>query len=213
MRSLRIPHVRALSMVTNTTPPSFEYEFKTLVEMQVKTCDINSRLPVFGTKDGKSYTWISYLEMGNLVTKYRTVLRSFGVRANQRVGLIANNRVEWAVAYYAANSLGAQVVPMYEQQTERDWKYIVKDSDMTMLLVATQHVLSRTKSYVNTVGSLKNVLCFDATSDSEHSIQRWITATDRDPPVACYMPHEEDISAIVYTSGTTGKPKASESLE
>ena len=37
------------------------------------------------------------------------------------VYLISNNRVEWAVAKYAVNSLGAQLVPMYEAQAEKDW--------------------------------------------------------------------------------------------
>ena len=173
-RYIRSPRIRSVFRAATTAPPPFDYEFKTLVEMQIKTCDINSRLPVFGTKEGKSYTWISYLEFGNLISKYRTVLRSFGVQANHRVGIISNNRVEWAVSYYAANSLGAQVVPMYEQQAERDWKYIVNDSEMSMLLVATQRVLELTRPYINTVGSLKHILCFDATSDSEHSLQRCV---------------------------------------
>ena len=35
--------------------------------------------------------------------------------------MISNNRVEWAVCKYAVNGLGAQLVPMYEAQAEKDW--------------------------------------------------------------------------------------------
>ena len=37
--------------------------------------------------------------------------------------MISNNRVEWAVAYFATLGMGAQIVPMYEAQAEKDWRY------------------------------------------------------------------------------------------
>jgi long-chain acyl-CoA synthetase len=40
---------------------------------------------------------------------------------------ISNNRVEWAVIFYATASVGGALVPMYEAQMEKDWKYIISD--------------------------------------------------------------------------------------
>lgn len=55
--------------------------------------------------------------------------------------------MEWAVAYYAANSLGAQIVPMYEAQTEKDWQYILQDSEAKIILAATEKVYKNAEKY------------------------------------------------------------------
>lgn len=68
-----------------------------------------------------------------------------------KVALISNNRLEWAVAYFATISLGAQIIPMYEAQKESDWQYIIKDSEAKMILAASEKVYAQTESYINTV--------------------------------------------------------------
>lgn len=44
-----------------------------------------------------------------------------------QVALISNNRIEWAVIFYATASVGGALVPMYEAQMEKDWRYIIAD--------------------------------------------------------------------------------------
>lgn len=67
------------------------------------------------------------------------------------MALISNNRLEWAIAYFATVSLGAQIVPMYEAQKESDWQYIIKDSEAKIILAATDKIYGLTESYINTV--------------------------------------------------------------
>jgi long-chain acyl-CoA synthetase len=50
------------------------------------------------------------------VDKCRSVLASHNIGRNDKVAMISDNRVEWAVTYFAANSLGAQIIPMYQVQ-------------------------------------------------------------------------------------------------
>jgi long-chain acyl-CoA synthetase len=50
------------------------------------------------------------------VDKCRSVLSSHNIGQDDKVALISDNRVEWAVTYFAANSLGAQIIPMYQVQ-------------------------------------------------------------------------------------------------
>lgn len=68
--------------------------------------------------------------------------------------MISNNRLEWAVAYFATVSLGAQIIPMYEAQKESDWQYIIKDSEAKIILAATEKVYAQTESYINTVAEI-----------------------------------------------------------
>ena len=50
------------------------------------------------------------------VEKCRSVLASHNVGIDDKVAMISDNRVEWAVTFFAANSLGAQIIPMYQVQ-------------------------------------------------------------------------------------------------
>jgi long-chain acyl-CoA synthetase len=65
--------------------------------------------------------------------------------------LISNNRLEWAVAYFATVGLGAQIVPMYEAQKESDWQYIIKDSEAKVILAASDKIYAQIEPYMNTV--------------------------------------------------------------
>jgi long-chain acyl-CoA synthetase len=51
-----------------------------------------------------------------------------GVQRGDAVGIIANNRTEWAIAAFATYGLGGRFIPMYENELEKIWKYIINDS-------------------------------------------------------------------------------------
>ena len=92
--------------------------------MQQKSCALNEYNDLFGTmkvtQDGiKSFDWITYGEFNREVQKFRNVLVHHNIEKGDNVAVIANNRVEWAVACYACNGVGAAIVPMYEAQLEK----------------------------------------------------------------------------------------------
>jgi long-chain acyl-CoA synthetase len=60
-------------------------DFKTLVEMQLKTCETNATRPAFGVRLGDEYCWYSYAQFGHLVARFRTVLARKGVSSGERV--------------------------------------------------------------------------------------------------------------------------------
>ena len=146
-------------------------------------------------------------QFGEEIDKFRTVLAGLGVGADDKVALISNNRVEWAVTYYAANGLGAQIVPLYEAQTEADWRYIVEHSDAKVLVVATVSIFEVTHKYIDDFDKLKTVICFDADSHRPFSYRHLMSMVDSKALVSAWNPPPEHLSAIVYTSGSTGNPK------
>ena len=92
---------------------TMDFEFETITEMQEKACDLYRDRPSLGTKKGNSFEWASFGDLNSLVAAYRYVLNSkYGIAAGDKVALISNNRLEWAVSMYAVLSLGAQIVPM-----------------------------------------------------------------------------------------------------
>lgn len=189
-------------------------EFATVVEMQKETCRRNKNRPMFGTRVGDKYEWKTYGEVGQMIDGLRTALAPT-VKPGDRVAVISNNRIEWAVGSYAVMSLGAQYVPMYEAQLEKDWRYILGDSGANTLLVSKQSIYDKVAPLVNDkqggTEQLKRVLCFDAPREHKDSFWGLLDEGMRAPaPVPAVTPHADDVATIIYTSGTTGKPKGVE---
>ena len=67
---------------------------------------------LFGTRVGSKYEWMTYAEFGKQVQLFRNVLAHHKIGKNDKVALISNNRIEWAVAFYAVAGVGGQLVPM-----------------------------------------------------------------------------------------------------
>jgi long-chain acyl-CoA synthetase len=90
------------------------------------------------------------------------VLSKYGkVGYNDKVAMIPNNCIEWASICYATMSLGAQLVPMYEAQLEKDWKFIVQDSEANIIVCANMRIYDIVKQYVGKVGKVQHVFVFD----------------------------------------------------
>jgi long-chain acyl-CoA synthetase len=62
---------------------------------------------------------VTYDQAAQRVAKLRGGLAQLGIEKGDAVGIIANNRVEWAVACYAAYGLAGRYVPMYEAELEK----------------------------------------------------------------------------------------------
>jgi len=160
---------------------------------------------LFGTKNKqKVYEWITYREFGKRVDNLRGGLSKLGVTKGDAVGIIANNRVEWAVASFATYGLGGRFVPMYEAELLHVWKYIVKDSGIKILFVSKPEIFEKVKDFTKDIPSLEKVFIIESTGDgSMAAVEKWGEAR----PVASLRPTPDDIAGLIYTSGTTGDPK------
>jgi long-chain acyl-CoA synthetase len=180
--------------------------FTSLVDMQERACKRYADRRLFGTKIGGIYRWISYREFGELVDCFRAALAALGVERGDKVAVISNNRVEWAVGAYATYGLGAHYVPMYEAQQPKEWAYIVRDSGAKVLLVATESIHSQAQKLLSEIDGLKHVISFAAPADANHSYLCQI-GEGRKRPAPSVQPSSDEVAGLLYTSGTTGNPK------
>lgn len=174
--------------------------------MQEQSCRDYPNNNVFGTKINGTYEWITYKDVAQQIDNFRAALAALGVKKADKVAVIADNRVEWAVGAYATYGLNAHYVPMYESQLPKDWKFIVEDSDAVVLLVAKQEIYDKTASWVNEIEKLRHVICFDAPESAAYSFKAHLKKGAANP-VPSVHPTEEEVAGLIYTSGTTGQPK------
>lgn len=180
--------------------------FSNLVEMQECSCKEFPNKEVFGTKINGTYQWITYGEFGKQVDAFRGALALMGVERGDKVAIIRDNSVEWAVGAYATYSLGGHYVPMYESQLPKDWKYIAEDSGAVVLIAANEQIYNSAKDWAGTVGNLRHVICINTDASHEYS---WATHIKKgqENPVDSVHPDSSEVAGLIYTSGTTGKPK------
>ncbi len=181
-------------------------QFKNLVDLCEKSCKKYKDRELFGTKVDGSWKWMTYGEFEKLVDDFRGGLASLGVGAGDKVGIVANNRVEWAVAAYATYGLGAAFVPMYEAQKADEWRFILDDCGAKIAIGATPDIYKKLAGVKAQVKSLEHVVGFEEPDSDDHSYAA-LLKKGADKPVPAVHPKDGDTAGFIYTSGTTGNPK------
>ncbi len=184
--------------------------FETLVDIYNNSTKEFGPRDLFGTKKNGAWVWTTYAEFGAMVESFRAGLASIGIQRGDKVAVIADNRVEWAVTAYACYGLGAAMVPMYEAQHEKDWEFIVRDCEAKALFVANKTILEKSKRFLKDIGTLKTIVCLEEVSGQGSNVTSYealMTAGKSGKPLPSIQPKRDDVATLIYTSGTTGNPK------
>lgn len=147
---------------------------------------------------------ISFQGLNERVLKLSNVLRAQGIGKGDKVGIYLPNSIEYALSYLAVFTLGAVGVPLDFMLKEEELVSCLGHSETKVLIAKTKKDLSLL-SIKARVPSLSQIICcgeqiqdaadFDSLMESSN-------AEEIDIDV-----HDDDPALIMYTSGTTGKPK------
>ncbi len=128
-----------------------------------------------------------------------------GVRRGDRVAIATRNYPEWAIAYWATVSLGAVAVPLNAWWTGPELAYGLVDSG-AVVLVADDERAERLASHLDDT-AVRAVLLVRTDRDVAHAESFAAAVTGDDPPLPPVTIEPDDDATIMYTSGTTGRPK------
>lgn len=181
-------------------------EIRTLVDLFESSCRIRGDAPLFGVRSGEAFQWLSYAEIHRRVCQTRRLLRTLGVAKGDRVALIADNSVEWAVICYAVLGCGAVVVPMYTAQHAADWEHILRDSSAKLVFLEARKVAKSVEQLRVSAPDVEAYIEIDAPVSDPNSLQGRLLAVSSE--LECLeQPDPDDAACYIYTSGTTGRPK------
>ena len=176
-----------------------------LVEMFENSVTQYPDKPLFGTKNPQgTYDWVTYEEVAKRVDNLRGGLAQLGVGKDDAVGIISRNSVEWAVAAFATYGLGARFISMYETEVFRIWKYIVADSAIKVLFVATPVIYEQVRGFLDEISTLEKIIVIDG--DAEDSMAA-LEQVGQQHSLPSMRPGPYGVAGLIYTSGTTGEPK------
>ena len=182
----------------------FNPKYGDLVTMFRDSVERYADRPLYGVRKPDGWTWYTYKQAGEMVDAFRAALARLGVERGDRVACVSNNRLEWVIASYAVQSLGATWVPMYENQLPKEQKYILIDSGAKVCLAGSAVAEKAVRALQSEVPGLKEVIGFS--DESEGGFWKRLEA-GKAHPVPPIHPDGKDVCCIIYTSGTTGSPK------
>ncbi|MGO4238235.1 long-chain-fatty-acid--CoA ligase [Pseudarthrobacter sp. YAF2] len=146
---------------------------------------------------------VSYRDLWNQTRTYAGALRARGVGPGDAVAVLIPNVPDFARVYYAILSLGAVVVPVHALLKAREIEYVLQDSGAGLLICAAPLLA---EGAAGAAASGVDVLTVLAPDDD--GFPRLETEAAAAEPIRTYEPcRPSDTATILYTSGTTGKPK------
>lgn len=144
------------------------------------------------------------------VARWQHSLKRDGVGPGDRVAVMLRNCIAWVTYDQAVMGLGASLVPLYTQDRPDNVAYIVQDSGAKVLLLESLDQWRALEPVRSELGGLVRVLLMkrpDAGAGDERVlyVERWLPEEATEVERVNSDPMQ--LASIVYTSGTTGRPK------
>jgi len=162
--------------------------------------------------DNTSLTWKQHTwsEMADHVARWQHALNSEKLSPGDRVGIMVNNCPEWVMFEQAALGLGLVVIPLYTNDRADNVSYIIEDAGIKLLFIQGDDQWTQLRESYAKQSSLTKVITNQQVSNPNDSIihiNNWLPDAARRFPLAELNVHKTSLATIVYTSGTTGRPK------
>lgn len=138
---------------------------------------------------------VTYEEVGRRMAHVQEILTGAGLGPGDKVALLSSNMPNWGVCYFAVTTAGMVAVPILPDFSGEELDMIIAHSEAKALLVSDRLFNKLSK---HTIDSLNVVV---RTKNLKVTSQR-VQAEG-----ATAVPRPEDVAVIIYTSGTTSKPK------
>jgi long-chain acyl-CoA synthetase len=155
----------------------------------------------------RDYTWA---QIDRQVARWQAALERDGLKAGDRVAVMLRNSHEWVIFDQAALGLGLIVVPLYTQDRPDNVAYILNDAECKVLLFGTDEQWKSFAGVRQHLGGLVRILTVEpqpAATDEPRlqSVEQWLP--DEGGATRHVPSDPAALATIVYTSGTTGRPK------
>ena len=166
--------------------------FDTLYDLARHSVEAYATKTAFSMYEGEEVT---YAEAGRRIERVQSILTGAGLHPGDKVALLSSNMPNWGICYFAVTSAGMIAVPILPDFSSEELDMIIEHSEARALLVSDRLFTKLSKTTIarfNVVIRTKNLGVIAQRVRGEGS-----TA----------VPKPEDLAVIIYTSGTTSKPK------
>ncbi len=183
---------------------------KTLADLLPRSAQTYGDAPAVRYRDGDRWVDRSFNEVLKIVRPLALGLAELGVVKGDRVSILGNTRPEWTYFDFAALSIGATVVPIYQTNSPEECRYVLENSDAKVVIVEDAEQLEKVRKVRDQLPQLEQIVMMTGSSEDSLSMEelaakgsgdeaRWESLYSAVTPA--------DVCTFIYTSGTTGPPK------
>ena len=156
----------------------------------------------------------TYRQLGEQVDRCAEALLNLGIRKGDKVAVDLPNWPEFVFAYFALTRIGAAIVLVNPRYRQTELRHILRDSDSVAMILPVEfenfHYLPMIEGLRSELPELRHVIAVGAKNDSDSNVlyfdELMAGASGKPVPEADIDP-AQDLAFLMYTSGTTGKPK------
>ena len=183
----------------------------TISDVFALRCRTSPNAPAYRQFDSGSKEWVgvNWREVGDRVARMREGFRREALQPGERVAVMLKNSIHWVVADQGAFAHGLVTVPLFVDDRPDNVAFILNDANVKLILIDGEDHWKRLKTVREQLGSLQRILTVKPVVDADEPrltlLADWLPAAadNFDRPAV----KGSDLATIVYTSGTTGKPK------
>ncbi len=183
----------------------------TLVELFFDTCGRLSDHDAYSP--GGDAPTLTYARVQDEVRRAAAGLARAGIKRGDRVAILSENRLEWALADWACLCAGAVDVPIYSTLPAAQVAYILENSGASLVFVSDAEQHEKARDAIARAGLDLTIVVFDGGTDLDGATgwDDFVASGDSvsmdDFVREARRAQPQDLATMIYTSGTTGTPK------
>ena len=158
--------------------------------------------------DKPTNRWIdlTWAQMAEQVSHWQLALKAESLQKGDRVAVMANNSPQWLIFEQAALALGLVVVPLFANDRAENVAYVLADSNTRLLLIEGLEQWRELASVAAELDDTMHIWSINDCGDQRIRYVEKLLQNSGEPAELCAS-EPGDLATIVYTSGTTGRPK------
>jgi len=185
---------------------SIPIDGRTIPEAFLKRAEVSHSHSVYLVKRDGKYVPLTWHELSEKVATVFHFLTEKGIRAGDKVCISSQTRPEWSMIDLAILCRGAITVPIYHSSTVDDIAFMLENSEAKLVFVDDEAQAKKLKAAFTSLGRALPIVTIDTEFDGMTS-RRVGPEIEREIVESVAKIRAEDPATIVYTSGTTGRPK------
>lgn len=176
-----------------------------------------SHHPAVKTREKTGWHEYSWLEYYDKIETVACALLGLGVKPGDRVAIMSNTRFEWSQCDFGIMGIGAVTIPVYQTLTPDELEYILNNSQSRFLFLENRATFKTYLQVKDKCPSVEKVICFESLRDTDVDYLSWNdflalgqqekSSYKKEFESRCRNSKLSDMATVVYTSGTTGRPK------
>ncbi len=143
---------------------------KTIADLLPRAAEQYGSKVAVRSKEGEQWVSKTFEDVREIVRPLAFGLVTLGVEKGDRVSILGNTRPEWTYFDFAALSIGATVVPIYQTNSPEECRYVLENSDAKVVVVEDAEQLEKVRAVRDQLPQLEQIVLMSGSAEDAISM-------------------------------------------